>query len=214
MGLWRVRSACSSLEKRLAARVLFAGRVPDADLPAFYQACDLLVLPSTARTEAFGVVQIEAMAAGRPVVSTNLPTGVPWVNQDGVSWLVAPPGDRAALGDALGRLLDDPLLRQRLGEGARRRRRCATAYVRSRRFEAQLRCSPALLLSFDADEFQLVWFRRQFGFRRREGVETKEIRHDIHIVFRGKASGIVHRHRLLYKREQIQRGTRLPLHQK
>ena len=108
-------------EKRLGERVLFAGRVSDADLPAFYQACDVFVLPSIARTEAFGVVQIEAMAAGRPVVSTNLPTGVPWVNQDGVSGLVVPPGDPAALGDALRRLLDDGALRQRLGEGARRR---------------------------------------------------------------------------------------------
>jgi len=108
-------------EKRLGARVLFAGRVPDADLPAFYSACDVLVLPSIARTEAFGVVQIEAMAAGRPVVSTRLPTGVPWVNQDGVSGLVVPPGDAAALGGALRQLIDDGALRRRLGEGARRR---------------------------------------------------------------------------------------------
>ena len=108
-------------EKRLAERVLFAGRVSDADLPAFYQACDVFVLPSTARTEAFGVVQIEAMAAGRPVVSTSLPTGVPWVNQDGVSGLVVTPGDPVALGDALRRLLDDGAFRRRLGEGARRR---------------------------------------------------------------------------------------------
>ena len=107
--------------KGLGERVLFAGRVADSDLPAFYQACDLFVLPSIARTEAFGVVQIEAMAAGRPVVSTNLPTGVPWVNQDGVSGLVVPPGDAAALGDALRRLLEDAALRQRLGEGALRR---------------------------------------------------------------------------------------------
>ena len=107
--------------KGLGERVLFAGRVADADLPAFYQACDVFVLPSIARTEAFGVVQIEAMAAGRPVVSTNLPTGVPWVNQDGVSGLVVPPGDAAALGDALHRLLEDVALRQRLGEGALRR---------------------------------------------------------------------------------------------
>ena len=108
-------------EKRLGERVLFAGRVSDADLPAFYQACDLFVLPSIARTEAFGVVQIEAMAAGRPVVSTNLPTGVPWVNQDGVSGLVVTPGDHVALGDALQRVLVDGALRRRLGEGARRR---------------------------------------------------------------------------------------------
>jgi len=100
---------------------LFAGRVPDADLPAFYQACDVFVLPSIARTEAFGVVQIEAMAAGRPVVSTSLPTGVPWVNQDGVSGLVVTPGDPVALGDALRRLLDDEALRRRLGDGARLR---------------------------------------------------------------------------------------------
>ena len=109
------------IEKRLSERVLFAGRVSDADLPAFYQACDILVLPSIARTEAFGVVQIEAMAAGRPVVSTDLPTGVPWVNQDGVSGLVVTPGDPVALGDALRRLCEDGALRRRLGDGARRR---------------------------------------------------------------------------------------------
>lgn len=108
-------------EKRLGDRVLFAGRVSDADLPAFYQACDLFVLPSTARTEAFGVVQIEAMAAGKPVVSTNLPTGVPWVNKDGASGLVVSPGDPTELGGALRRLIEDDALRQQLGEGARRR---------------------------------------------------------------------------------------------
>ena len=111
----------SIARKGLGERVLFAGRVPDADLPALYQACDLFVLPSTARTEAFGVVQIEAMAAGKPVVSTNLPTGVPWVNQDGTSGLVVPPGNAAALADALQRLMQDEALRLRLGEGARRR---------------------------------------------------------------------------------------------
>ena len=85
----------------------FLGRVPDADLPAYYQAADVFVLPSVARTEAFGVVQVEAMAAGLPVVSTNLPTGVPWVNQDGVSGLVVPPGDAHALAAAIARLGDD-----------------------------------------------------------------------------------------------------------
>jgi glycosyltransferase involved in cell wall biosynthesis len=107
--------------KRLGDRVLFAGHVSDADLPALYQACDVFVLPSIARTEAFGVVQIEAMAAGRPVVSTNLPTGVPWVNQHEVTGLVVAPRDPVALGDALGRLLDDDALRRRLGEGGLQR---------------------------------------------------------------------------------------------
>lgn len=99
-------------------RVVFAGRVSDEDLPAYYQASDVFVLPSIALTEAFGVVQIEAMAAGLPVVSTNLPTGVPWVNQDGVSGLVVPPGDASALADAVGRLLANAELRGRLGRNA------------------------------------------------------------------------------------------------
>ena len=105
----------------LQDRVTFAGRVSDEDLPAYYQACDALVLPSVARTEAFGVVQIEAMAAGRPVVSTNLPTGVPWVNRDGVTGIVVAPGSAEALGAALARLGSDAALRARLGDGARLR---------------------------------------------------------------------------------------------
>jgi rhamnosyl/mannosyltransferase len=102
----------------ISNQVRLLGRVPDADLPAYYRAADVFVLPSVARTEAFGVVQVEAMASGVPVVSTNLPTGVPWVNQDGITGLVVPPGDSRALADALGRLLDDPALRARLGEAA------------------------------------------------------------------------------------------------
>jgi len=105
----------------VADRVQFVGRVADADLPAYYQACDAFVLPSIARTEAFGVVQVEAMAAGLPVVSTSLPTGVPWVNQHGVSGLVVEPGHAPSLGDALRRLAGDRDLRERLADGARRR---------------------------------------------------------------------------------------------
>ena len=67
------------------------------------------------------MVQVEAMAAGVPVVSTRLPTGVPWVNQDGVTGLVVPPGDASALGAALGRLAGDEALRRQLGDAARRR---------------------------------------------------------------------------------------------
>jgi glycosyltransferase involved in cell wall biosynthesis len=99
-------------------RVVFAGRVSDEDLPAYYQASDVFVLPSIARTETFGVVQVEAMAAGLPVVSTNLPTGVPWVNQHGVSGLVVPPEDAGQLAGAIGSLLENPELRGRLGRNA------------------------------------------------------------------------------------------------
>jgi glycosyltransferase involved in cell wall biosynthesis len=102
----------------VADRVRFAGSVPEDDLPAYYQACDLFVLPSTAVTEAFGIVQIEAMAAGAPVVSTNLPTGVPWVNQHDVTGLVVPPGDADGLAHAMRALLEDDDRRKRLGAQA------------------------------------------------------------------------------------------------
>ena len=61
------------------------------------------MLPSTERTEAFGLVQVEAMASGLPVVSTDLPTGVPWVNEHGVTGLVVPPANADALADGLRR---------------------------------------------------------------------------------------------------------------
>jgi rhamnosyl/mannosyltransferase len=102
----------------LQDRVLFVGPVSDDELPAYYRASDVFVLPSVAKTEAFGVVQVEAMAAGLPVVSTNLPTGVPWVNQDGLTGLVVEPGDAAALASAIGALLGDADLRSRLARQA------------------------------------------------------------------------------------------------
>ena len=102
----------------VAGRVVFTGRVPDADLPAYYQASDFFVLPSIAATEAFGVVQAEAMAAGLPVVSTYLPTGVPWVNQNGVTGIVVPPDDAGALAAAIASLAADGDLRARLGRNA------------------------------------------------------------------------------------------------
>ena len=105
----------------VADRVHWAGRVDDRELPTYYAASDVFVLPSVAITETFGVSQIEAMASGVPVVSTNLPTGVPWVNQHDVSGLVVEPGDAAALGDALRRLTTDAALWSRLADGARRR---------------------------------------------------------------------------------------------
>ncbi len=99
----------------------FLGALPDAEVVAHLHACDVFVLPSVSRQETFGVAQLEAMACGRPVVSTNLETGVPWVNQDGVTGLVVAPADAAALAVALTRLVDDPALRARLGSAGKAR---------------------------------------------------------------------------------------------
>jgi len=105
----------------ISSRVNFLGQLDDEDVIAHLHACDLFVLPSVTRAETFGVVQLEAMACGKPVVSTNLPTGVPWVNRHEHSGLVVPPGDDGALASALNRLLNDPALRQRMGDAARQR---------------------------------------------------------------------------------------------
>ena len=102
-------------------RVWFLGRATDDDLAAWLESADMLVLPSVTRAEAFGLVQLEAMARAKPVVSTRLPTGVSWVNVDGETGLTVPPGDVDALREALRTLSDDAALRLRLGDRARRR---------------------------------------------------------------------------------------------
>ena len=104
-----------------ASRVSFLAPQGDDELTAWYHAADVFCLPSVARSEAFGLVQIEAHAAGTPVVSTDLPTGVPYANPDGVTGLTVPPGDVPALAAALSRLLGDDELRARLGGQAQAR---------------------------------------------------------------------------------------------
>ena len=116
-----------SLQARLDAlglhgQVRLLGYVPDEMVPALYGACDVFVLSSVMKTEAFGIVQIEAMSCGRPVVATRIPaSGVSWVNEDGVSGLNVEPGDPQALADAIRRICDDPQTWQRYAEGARKR---------------------------------------------------------------------------------------------
>jgi glycosyltransferase involved in cell wall biosynthesis len=101
-------------------RVAFLGQQDEA-LPALYHASDVLALPSIERSEAFAIVQLEAMAASRPVVSTDVGTGVAWVNQHEVTGLVVPPREPRALAMALDRVLNDPALAARLGSGGHRR---------------------------------------------------------------------------------------------
>jgi len=102
-------------------RVVFVGAVRDAELPAYYAACDVFVLPSSERSEAFGLVQLEAMAAGKPVVSTELGTGTSFVNVDGETGFVVPARDARALAAAITRLIDEPALRARMGAAGRAR---------------------------------------------------------------------------------------------
>lgn len=102
-------------------RVHFLGRVTDEDRLALYHACDIFSLPSIHRSESWGVVQMEALACGKPSISTELGTGTSWVNQHEQTGLVVQPMNAQALADAINRLLADPDLRQRMGQAAKAR---------------------------------------------------------------------------------------------
>lgn len=108
-------------ELNIESKVHFIKTVSDELMPAYYNACDIFVLPSIAVTEAYGLVQLEAHASGKPVISTDLPTGVPYVNQHGVSGFIVPPGEVETLADALEKLVNDEGLRKRLGRQAQKR---------------------------------------------------------------------------------------------
>jgi rhamnosyl/mannosyltransferase len=115
-------------------RVTFVGNVPNAEMGGYYGAADVFVLPSVARSEAFGIVQIEAMASGLPVVNTALASGVPGVSLNGATGLTVEPNDPSALGKALTGLLDAPDVRARFAAAARER---AMEFFTSRRMVAE-----------------------------------------------------------------------------
>ena len=126
--LWLVGSGPLEAELRglaaeigVADRVRFFVDVSDADLPLYFKACDIFVFPSTTAAEGFGLVQVEAMACGKPLVASNVRSGVTYVCSDEVNGLVVPIGNSAALAAALNRLLDSPDLARRLGEVGRAR---------------------------------------------------------------------------------------------
>ena len=106
----------------LENKVYLAGRLSDASLKALFAYAAVYCLPSVNRAEAFGVVLVEAMAHGIPVVATEIfGSGVPWVNQHGVSGLNVAVGDAAALAAACNQLLANESVRNRFAAGARQR---------------------------------------------------------------------------------------------
>lgn len=106
----------------LGSKIMLAGPVTDAELAALYQRTEVFCLPSMKRSEAFGVVLLEAMAYGLPIVATNIPgSGVPWINCHGVTGINVEVGDAHALAQACCQLLRDAELRNRLAKGARAR---------------------------------------------------------------------------------------------
>jgi glycosyltransferase involved in cell wall biosynthesis len=99
-------------------RVRFLGRISQDNLPKVYAACDLFVLPSVSRLEAFGIVALEAMATGKPVVVADIP-GVREVIEDGREGLLADPVNPQDLAEKMRRLVEDPALREEMGRRGR-----------------------------------------------------------------------------------------------
>lgn len=106
----------------MQGRVCLLGQVDDTELAKLLKSATLYCMPSIERSEAFGVVLLEAMSHGIPVVATNIPgSGVPWVNAHGVSGINVTPNDPEALAEACNSILRDPQLREKYSQGARRR---------------------------------------------------------------------------------------------
>jgi len=105
----------------LEEKILLLGELSDTDLVNHLHACDVFVLPSILRSEAFGIVQIEAMAAEKPIVCTELNTGTSFVNRHGETGLVIPPNDVNSLSQAINYLLVRPEVAKKLGVAGRNR---------------------------------------------------------------------------------------------
>lgn len=106
----------------LQNKVKLLGRVSDGDLPDYYGACEVFCMSSVQKTEAFGIVQIEAMSCGKPVVATRIPqSGVSWVNKEGMSGLNVEPGKAQELAKAIEKITENAETYQRFSEGAKRR---------------------------------------------------------------------------------------------
>lgn len=103
----------------VSGKVKLVGFIPDEELPGYFGACDLFCLSSVWKTEAFAIVQIEAMSCGKPIVATNIKgSGVSWVNADGISGLNVEPRDEKALAGAISRILSDEGYYKQLATGA------------------------------------------------------------------------------------------------
>lgn len=118
VGTGPLRNELQQLAEQLGveSRVTFEDDTTADKLKTLMHACRMLVLPSVGRNEAFGMVQLEAMACAKPVVNTSVHGGVAWVARNGQEGLTVPPNDVEALTRAINTLLDDPVMARRLGE--------------------------------------------------------------------------------------------------
>jgi len=105
----------------LLEKIHLCGNVKGEILSAYYYASQVLILPSVERSEAYGIVQLEAMACEIPVVSTNLKSGVPFINIDRETGIIIEPNDVKGLSVAINELLGSEKMRREFGKSGRER---------------------------------------------------------------------------------------------
>ena len=108
-------------EYGLADRVTLVREVSDSEKQEYLAKALVLILPSIYPSEAFAIVQIEAMMLGKPVINTQLASGVPWVARDGLEAITVNPSDSTALNVAMDKIISDARLREELAKNAYRR---------------------------------------------------------------------------------------------
>lgn len=115
--------------------VVFAGQVSNAEKLELLRGCTALALPSHLRSEAYGMVLLEAAMNGKPMISCEIGTGTSFVNQHDETGFVVPPEDPVALASAINGLVNNPALAQHFGHQARERHeRCFTADTMARSY--------------------------------------------------------------------------------
>jgi len=117
-GPFRKKAEKKARELKIEDKIFFLSALKDQCLISFYKASMLLALPSVFKSEAFGIVLIEAMACAKPVISTELGTGTSLVNKDGITGFVVPPKDSKSLAIAIKKIIDDDGKMAELGRNA------------------------------------------------------------------------------------------------
>jgi len=109
----------TAIKLGIKKRVFFAKYVRDEELPYYYAACDVFVLPSISEHEGFGIVQLEALACGKPVITTNIP-GVKEVDAKELATIHIPPKDERSLAEAILAVLKNEKLAIKMGRNGRK----------------------------------------------------------------------------------------------
>lgn len=110
------------ITNNLQEKVILLGKIKDEDMSAYYQLCNLFCFPSIEKTEAFGIVQIEAMYYSKPIIATKIPhSGVSWVNKDGYSGINVEPKNAIELARAIKYICEDKAIENRLSTNAKKR---------------------------------------------------------------------------------------------